>query len=840
MKYLRQGLAAAAAVAVVSALSLQSSAVAAPPMNDSDDSAAIVRPDYLPNPLGDKRRAEKLRALAAVTSGEAQVEQRGRSIGAVVDGKFVEQAVSGEDEIFVVMTEFGDQIHPEYGGDPGPMHNMIEEPDRSVDNTTIWQADYNREHYEKIYSETADNEYASLANFVEEMSSGRYTVNGQVQDWVQLDYNEARYGSDHDQTEQYWAWVSDSVNYWWDQNCVGSEAACEEQLAALDRQDRYDYDDDGNYQEPDGYLDHFQLIHAGVGEETGGGAQGTDAIWSHRWHVNLDDVGFTGPTVPGTEDVNLHGGAQIGDSAWWVGDYTAQPENGGLGVFAHEYMHDLELPDEYATDGVENDTGFWTLMSSGSYFSQEDGIIGDRAAGLNIWDKAFLGWVSPDDGSLIVNNGDPQAIEVGPAAIRHGEHAQGAVINLPERELTIDTPDPVEGEWEWWSFYGDLLENSITTTTPLDLSGATEVELTAEVNYEIEEGYDYLYGEVSTDDGLSWTRLNGTVNGEPIWEEGEVEGLGGTTEGEWVPLTYDMSDWAGEASVLFRFSYMTDGGLALQGFFADDIAISADGTEIFADGAEEGESPWTADGFVRSQDQFVASYPQRYWIENRQLVGADAGFDNSPYNFFDPERPDWVEHYAYQTDGVQLWYNWDAFADNNVGGHPGVGLILPIDVQSEPFSWSDDTLVRPRIQSYDAALSLEDTPEITLHRADAEGVPVENVFGGLPAVSMFDDVNGVYWHEEMPNHGVILEPIGTTVELISMNEQCDGTSSATLSINGADAAAPEPPNCETPSVTPTLPPTGGDSSSSLAGIGLAAVLAGGLLVAFAARRLRQD
>ena len=134
------------------------------------------------------------------------------------------------------------------------------------------------------------------------MSSGRYTVNGQVQDWVQLDYNEARYGSDHDQTEQYWAWVEDSVNYWWDQNCVGYEADCEEQLSALDVQDRYDYDDDGNFQEPDGYLDHFQLIHAGVGEETGGGAQGTDAIWSHRWHVNLDDVGFTGPTVPGTED----------------------------------------------------------------------------------------------------------------------------------------------------------------------------------------------------------------------------------------------------------------------------------------------------------------------------------------------------------------------------------------------------------------------------------------------------------------------------------------------------------------------------------------------------------
>ncbi len=74
-------------------------------------------------------------------------------------------------------------------------------------------------------------------------------------------------------------------------------------------------------------------------------------------------MGITGPAF------NLLGGIQIGDSDFWVGKYTIQPENGGVGVFAHEYGHDLGLPDLYDYYG-ENGTGFWTLMSSGSWMDE--------------------------------------------------------------------------------------------------------------------------------------------------------------------------------------------------------------------------------------------------------------------------------------------------------------------------------------------------------------------------------------------------------------------------------------------------------------------------------------
>ena len=57
------------------------------------------------------------------------------------------------------------------------------------------------------------------------------------------------------------------------------------------------------------------------------------------------------PQLKGTAGpaFNKDGGTQIGNTGLWVADYTMQPENGGVSVFAHEYAHDLGLPDEYDT-----------------------------------------------------------------------------------------------------------------------------------------------------------------------------------------------------------------------------------------------------------------------------------------------------------------------------------------------------------------------------------------------------------------------------------------------------------------------------------------------------------
>ena len=178
-------------------------------------------------------------------------------------------------------------------------HNQIPKPDRSVDNTTIWTSDFSRAHYQQMLTDTSAG-VNSVPNFYEEMSSGRYTVTGQVEDWVQLSKNGAAYGDNETVGDKgAWAFVNDTLSAWYQkQRAAGKSAAdIDTYLSQFDKWDRYDYDGDGNFNEADGYIDHFQAVHSGQGEEVGGGTLGQAAIWSHRWYNQTNRVGTAGPTV---------------------------------------------------------------------------------------------------------------------------------------------------------------------------------------------------------------------------------------------------------------------------------------------------------------------------------------------------------------------------------------------------------------------------------------------------------------------------------------------------------------------------------------------------------------
>lgn len=716
----------------------------------------------LEGPLSKTQEAQREEALNQVISGKTSVKNRDGSKVVQLkskkgDSKYVELGREKTDKIFTILVEFGDQVDSRYGGDAGPLHNQIAKPDRKVDNSTAWQEDYDQQHFEDLYFGSGKG-VDSVKTYYEKQSSGRYSVEGEVSDWVKVPYNEARYGNNacgDTNCPSVWNVVSDGLNAWVaQQKAAGrTDAQIKADVTRFDEWDRYDFDGDGDFNEPDGYIDHFQIVHAGEDESAGGGAQGTDAIWAHRWYAFGTDAGATGP------EQNRLGGAQIGSTGIWVGDYTVQPENGGLGVFAHEYGHDLGLPDLYDTAGGENSTGFWTLMSSGSWLGTGKKEIGNLPGDMTAWDKLQLGWLNYDTAKAGVDSWHKLGV-----AEYNTKHKQALVVTLPKKAVTTEIIEPAEGRTQWWSGSGDNLKNTLTRS--VDLTGKSSAELTFDGWYDIEANYDYLYTEVSTDGGENWTAVDGTVDGRPIPRDGsDKPALHGTLDG-YKKFAYSLDAYAGQ-KVDLRFRYQSDGGVALKGFTADQITVTADGTPVFSDNVESADAAWTANGFTRQGASFTKDYAQYYIAENRQYVSYDKTLEVGPYNFGFTSRPDWVEHYAYQ-NGLLIW-KWDTSqADNNTSEHPGTGLVLPIDSHPTALKWSDGTLMRNRIQTYDATFSKFRTEGMTLHKADvAKWIPSSK------GVSVFNDRTNTYYDPENPGGGVKVTDTNTKIKILK--EAKDGS-----------------------------------------------------------------
>ena len=119
----------------------------------------------------------------------------------------------------------------------------------------------------------------SLKQFYNEQSGGTLNINGTVTDWYSVSKNAAYYGESSGGSNDLRPreLVMETLN-----NLANDPTI---DLSEFDKIDRYDLDGDGDYNEPDGMIDYLIVIHAGVGEEAGGGAQGSDAIWSHRWNL---------------------------------------------------------------------------------------------------------------------------------------------------------------------------------------------------------------------------------------------------------------------------------------------------------------------------------------------------------------------------------------------------------------------------------------------------------------------------------------------------------------------------------------------------------------------------
>jgi immune inhibitor A len=270
---------------------------------------------------------------------------------------------------------------------------------------------------------------------------------------------------------------------------------------------------------------------------------------------------------------------------------------------------------------------------------------------------------------------------------------------------------------------------------------AAPVELTAQVNYDIELDFDYAYLTVN---GVGvHTNLSSPDN---PFGQNFGEGITGTSGG-YVLLTADLSAYAGQ-TVDLGFRYWTDGFVVGNGFSVDDISI----TSLPLDDAET-DPGWAYAGFERTNGTVVESFFNAYIAEFRQYEGYDESLKTGPYNFGFLDNPDlqnWVEHFPYQ-EGLLVWYYDESFEDNNVGDHcldgRCGGLFLPVDAHPDLLMRPDGQVWRPRIQAYDSTFSLKKTDRVCLHfNSDRQ------CYGRLRANPRFDDTQS-YWVEPNPAIG---------------------------------------------------------------------------------------
>jgi immune inhibitor A len=699
-------------------LSIAPSAVAAPAaVSRGDDPGFAPKVDNKPDPLTTMQLDLKQKAIDAKLNGKAYGKTH-----QVARGQYVELVREGEGALWTVLGEFADQTH-----------NSIPEPDRATDNTSIWAPDFSRDYYLNLLFNDAPGAN-SMRNFYIEQSSNRYTVHGDVTDWVPVPGNTADYDDNPD--SNVWNFLQDSINGWYVMQIAAGKTPAEinTYLSQFDVWDRYDYDGDGNFDEPDGYIDTFQSVHAGLGEEEGGAPT---TIWSHSWYAHYEGWGIWGPTF------NQLGGIQIGNSDFWVGKYTIQPEDGGVGVFTHEYGHDLGLPDLYDYYG-ENGTGFWTLMSSGSWIDEGKDTIGNKPAHMGAWEKFQLGWLNYE----VARAGVKSEHKLGPMEF-NTKQAQGVFVILPPKPVTAHIADPYAGSYFYFSGDANNLNNKMTKAFTLG-AGAT---LHAWVNFGIEEGYDYANVIVSTDGGATWQTVHTNLSNSTV----EPNGIEGESGG-WVELMADLP----AGNVMVGFQYRSDGGVNWGGFMVDNIEI----TGFPLDGAET-DAGWTFTGFRVTTGTEEKLYNHYYVLENRTYLGYDAGLKVGPYYFGYLDNPllgNWVDHFPYQ-DGLLINY-WDTSqADNNTGLHPGQGLLLPVDAHYQTLWRTPTSLWRNRIQTYDSTFTLTPTDGFTVHN-----LSVPYIIPSLPAVNKFDD-RITYYDPTNPLGSVINPNTGTIVEIRSISAQ---------------------------------------------------------------------
>lgn len=689
--------------------------------------------DQLPAGLGKMKKSEKAESTGLKNGKGNKLGQAKKN---TVDS--VEKEAYGEevrtDKVLVLKIDF-----PDYE------NNSI-----TKEETNMWYEDYTDEHFQNmIFGDEGHvgpngEDLISMKQYYEQQSGGSYSVEGNVAGWYTADHPAAYYGGNVPAPDG-----SDARPRTLVYEALKKAAADPNiNLGDYDKWDRDDLDGDGIHAEADGVIDHLMVIHAGVGEEAGGGSLGGDAIWSHRWNLG----GYV--LVPGeVSDSNNFGGNRL-----TALDYTIEPEDGAAGVFAHEFGHDLGLPDEYDTQytGTGEAVAYWSIMASGSWAGA---VGGTEPTGFSPFAKEMLqnihggNWLSGTTlhADNITNAGETVLLD---EAVTKGKNNDAVRINLPGKLKVLNTPT---GEFEYYGGKGDEVDHKMVAA--VDLTSATIATLDFDAWYDIEKDWDFAMVQISKDGGTTWESLSTTRTTDVIHPDGypaikeNLPGYTGSSNG-WVHETIDLSAYAGQ-EIQLQFRSMSDWATNLDGFFTDNVKVTADGAEVFFDGAE-GEPKFTLDGFEKHDGK--SSTNHYYLLEWRSHNGIDEGLKNIRRG---------VSLMSYDP-GLVVWYVDESYDNNWTGTHPGDGFLGVVDADQHTNYWSNKAVGSTRYQLNDAAFSLNKSSKMFLDYKDLLGTTLTDNF--TQRTPLFDDsadysnAGMVDAGRNVPNYGLKFRVVGESAD----------------------------------------------------------------------------
>ncbi len=115
---------------------------------------------------------------------------------------------------------------------------------------------------------------------------------------------------------------------------------------------------------------------------------------------------------------------------------------------------------------------------------------------------------------------------------------------------------------------GLYLNNQTTTASinqSFDLSNALDANIYFQMKYDIENGFDYCYVDVSANNGSTWTTTY-TINGE-------------NNLSNWIPVTVNIGGFVGNTQVKVRWRMFTDQAYQSDGIYIDSLRIVSDSVD---------------------------------------------------------------------------------------------------------------------------------------------------------------------------------------------------------------------------------------------------------------------